>query len=74
MTELEQAMREFEARNQVVQCAPVTNAKQARELARLRRQREREQEQARDSAERAERNAENKRYDAEGVWYVGGFQ
>jgi hypothetical protein len=73
MTDLEKAMQEFAARNGVTQCAPVTSAKQANELAKARRVEQRERERAERAARCAEQNAENARYDREGVWYVGGF-
>lgn len=72
MTDLELAMAEFAAKQGVTVCAPVLDAKTSKELAKAsyaaRMQRERDT----DTYERSERNAENMRYDNEGVYYIGG--
>lgn len=72
MTDLEKAMAEFLAKSAPTICPPVVNAKTAIELAKQTRATAKAKEEALDAAERAERNAENIRYDAEGVFYIGG--
>lgn len=74
MSALDDAMRDFVARQGATQCAPVLSAKQSAELARARRIAERERAQQEHAAQCAQSNAENARYDQEGVWYVGGFK
>jgi hypothetical protein len=79
--EIAQAMAAFLASNAPRQCGTIADRKQARAARIESAQAQRARDMAKDANERAarraalaERNAENKRYDAEGVWYVGGFQ
>jgi hypothetical protein len=69
MTDLEQAIAAFAAQNTVTVCPAITSAKAAREVPRYT---EKQSNADKDAYERSERNAENKRYDNEGVYYIGG--
>lgn len=70
MNDLDLAMAEFLAKNAPVICAPVLTAKQSIELAAA-------SYKARIENERhlgVVHNAENRRYDSEGFYYVGGVK
>lgn len=70
--ELDAAMAEFLAKQAPTVCSPIRDAKTAAIAAKLARDKRKEAEARLDVAERAERNAENRRYDDEGVYYIGG--
>ncbi len=72
MDDLEKAMAEFLASKTVTVCEPVLTAKQSLELAKAKRKADREKEEEDRRYEAIERNAENRRYDNEGVYYIGG--
>lgn len=71
-SDIDAAMAEFLAKQAPTTCAPILTAKQSQEAAKAARAAARQQAQAEAEARAAERNAENRRYDSEGVYYIGG--
>lgn len=72
MTDLEKAMAEFLAKQGATQCAPAATKEDYKAARRTSWQAQEERQRQERAAERAERNAENMRYDSEGVYYIGG--
>jgi hypothetical protein len=71
-TDIDAAMAEFLAKQAPTACVPILTAKQAEEAAKAARVTARQQAQQEAEARAAEHNAENRRYDSEGVYYIGG--
>lgn len=69
MTDIEQAIAAFAATQGATVCPAITNAKQAKDTPRYTTK---QADADKDAYERSERNAENMRYDNEGVYYIGG--
>ena len=67
MTDYEKAIAEFEATRGATVCVAITSAKVAKAVPRYTAK---QADADKDAAERAERRAENTRYDAEGVYIV----
>lgn len=78
MDELQKAMAEFSAKQGVTQCEPAGTKKAyqdaRRESWQAQETRQANNKQWGDAWDRAEHNAENKRFDSEGVFYIGGKQ
>lgn len=69
MNDIEQATADFLAKQGATQCAAITSAKEAKATPRYT---EHDARRSADAQDCAERNAENIRYDKEGVYYIGG--
>ena len=72
MTDLEKAMAEFAAKQGVTVCPALTNAKEYKTAKRESWDKQQEEKASKRRYENNERNAENMRYDSEGVYYIGG--
>ena len=70
MTDFDKAIAEFLAKNSAVVCAPILSAKQSKEASKATYEKFSQNE----SENNAMHNAENKRYDSEGVYYIGGMK
>lgn len=72
MDELQKAMAEFAAKQGVTIVPPTLDAKAYKQARKDSWKAQQEVKEAAQAYENAERNAENMRYDKEGVYYIGG--
>lgn len=72
MTDYEKAIAEFQAKQGVTVCPPLTNAKEYKTAKRESWDKQQAEKADKRAYQNAERNAENMRYDSEGVYYIGG--
>ncbi len=72
MTDYEKAAAEFLAKQAVTVVPAVTTRAEHQAVRKSSFLAQKERERAANAADKAERNAENKRFDNEGVYYIGG--